>query len=622
MTKTSQDFVLVLDAWDLIVTSVQEINLKNGFDLDNKANNTRLNDFIQDFDANPLEFCSEKTFLKIWKPGITTSALFPRCIRISYQTQQCGPSLKWTNDQDGRPCVYTHGHWINNRSLFPSQDVPGALSTWQAYINVPEGMTVLMSGDTNPEIIDSSSGTDMTTYIYHTDLEVPSSTLALAVGYWEEVEITSRTSIPKGQLPCRLFTPKCHKETASSILCPYVPRCMESAVSLLGPHPFKRLDILIVPASFASLGMASPSLMFLSQSVLSQDGHMLIRVSHELSHSWFGLAIGPCDWHEEWLSEGFATYTEFMIHGPTTQLSEEELKEEREITDYLKYRTLQAELQSTDKDLQMLRKEECDNKRAAYVSNGMNPEKGFLQLHYLKGYFLLRHLEDTVGLQNFKVFLKEFVKRFMHSLIDSMDVIQLFFTMFPNERSVSLSEKTIFCDWLNCPGLPKISVCCDQGSNKMNEEVIELEKKILDCHKIWTKLHWRKRRKLDIESKLHIRKLRQVQVLLLLDRLLESEKIHHDILQHLNKKLMLSSTNADVSHKWCELVIRHNLQEYFEDIRHFLVHHQAMGVYLFGELIISRDKAQRNLTENVFTALSDDMEDGVKKVVQSMIYGN
>jgi hypothetical protein len=47
-----------------------------------------------------------------------------------------------------------------------------------------------------------------------------------------------------------------------------------------------------------------------------------------------------------------------------------------------------------------------------------------------------------------------------------------------------------------------------------------------------------------------------------------------------------------------------------------------MGVYILGELIISRDKVQRKLAENVFTALSDDMEDGVRKVVQSMIYGN
>lgn len=48
-------------------------------------------------------------------------------------------------------CVYTHGHWVNNRSLFPSQDVPEALATWQAYITVQQGLTVIMSGDQEPQ---------------------------------------------------------------------------------------------------------------------------------------------------------------------------------------------------------------------------------------------------------------------------------------------------------------------------------------------------------------------------------------------------------------------------------------------------------------------------------------
>ena len=41
---------------------------------------------------------------------------------------------------------------------------------------------------------------------------------------------------------------------------------------------------------------------------------MLIRLSHEISHSWFGLVIGALDWTEEWLSEGFATFAEDHIH--------------------------------------------------------------------------------------------------------------------------------------------------------------------------------------------------------------------------------------------------------------------------------------------------------------------
>ena len=41
---------------------------------------------------------------------------------------------------------------------------------------------------------------------------------------------------------------------------------------------------------------------------------MMIRIAHEVSHSWFGLVICALDWTEEWLSEGFATFVEDYIH--------------------------------------------------------------------------------------------------------------------------------------------------------------------------------------------------------------------------------------------------------------------------------------------------------------------
>lgn len=46
-----------------------------------------------------------------------------------------------------------------------------------------------------------------------------------------------------------------------------------------------------------------------------------------------------------------------------------------------------------------------------------------------------------------------------------------------------------------------------------------------------------------------------------------------------------------------------------------------MGVYLFGELILSGDKEQRKLAENCFRHIADGMEDGVYRTVHLMVYG-
>ena len=64
----------------------------------------------------------------------------------------------------------------------------------------------------------------------------------------------------------------------------------------------------------------SPSLLFLSQSLLCPDGSMRVRVAHELCHTWFGIVIGPLDWTEEWLTEGFCTYLEDLLHAQVLQV--------------------------------------------------------------------------------------------------------------------------------------------------------------------------------------------------------------------------------------------------------------------------------------------------------------
>ncbi|MEQ2265598.1 hypothetical protein XENORESO_009705 [Xenotaenia resolanae] len=72
------------------------------------------------------------------------------------------------------------------------------------------------------------------------------------------------------------------------------------------------------------------------------------------------------------------------------------------------------------------------------VKHALNPDKTFMQVHYLKGYFLLRFLASEVGDQQLIDFFRVFVKKYHGQLVLSQDFLQMFLITFPHmERYVS-----------------------------------------------------------------------------------------------------------------------------------------------------------------------------------------
>ena len=55
-------------------------------------------------------------------------------------------------------------------------------------------------------------------------------------------------------LPCRLIGCENLIENVLDFWNLYIPLCLESAYELLGPHPFQKLDIVIVPRCYSGLG--------------------------------------------------------------------------------------------------------------------------------------------------------------------------------------------------------------------------------------------------------------------------------------------------------------------------------------------------------------------------------
>ncbi|KAM7391448.1 hypothetical protein PAMP_022137 [Pampus punctatissimus] len=137
-------------------------------------------------DGGSLHFYTDRWSLQVRKRGASSPQEFPHILRISYETMPAGGSVRWTKDQDNRVCVYTAGSPINNRALFPCQEPPVAMSTWQTTVRAPSECVVLMSGEEQAVPIEDQDPCFLI-WNYYVTMPMPASTFTLAVGHWHQV---------------------------------------------------------------------------------------------------------------------------------------------------------------------------------------------------------------------------------------------------------------------------------------------------------------------------------------------------------------------------------------------------------------------------------------------------
>ncbi|GBN02963.1 Aminopeptidase O [Araneus ventricosus] len=445
--QTDRGFVLILDCHKILVKEVIELQFSPELFMPFKFRPSSLTA------GEYLCFEVIDWSLKIWKNNKTCKCCFPKVIRISYETIPSCPSVLWVNDQNGNPSVFSYGAFINNRALFPCQEPPVAMATWEAVVSITDPMVALMSGDEEPEVTHDKG---FTHFYYSTKKVLPLSTLCLAIGTWQEYLVPLEN---KNGPKCRMFACSKLLDKAIQEFSHYIPQCLKASHELLGPYPFPRIDFLVVPPSFSSLGMASPNLVFLSQSLLAGDKSLCSRISHEVSHGWFGLSIGALDWTEEWLSEGFATFLEDVLHAKTAKMSPEDSKQYFELKALIRRKALLDEIENTQDDLQILRpshgednKHVVDGVNVTVLKNGQNPIKGFIQVHYIKGCFLLKYLSNLIGMQPFMNFLKMYTIKYEGQLVTCKEFLAFFLSSFPSLNQ-SFSVEYIYENWLHNSGV-------------------------------------------------------------------------------------------------------------------------------------------------------------------------
>nr|XP_023483418.1 aminopeptidase O isoform X6 [Equus caballus] len=532
----SEDFLLVLDCCDLSVLKVEEVDVAAVPGIEKFARSPTLtvvseelrNQIIRELVTLPadrwreqLDYyarcsqapgCGELLFdtdtwsLQIRKTGTQAATDFPHAIRIRYRTKPQGRSVTWTSDQSGRPCVYTMGSPINNRALFPCQEPPVAMSTWQATVRAAASFVVLMSGENSAKPTQLHEG--CSSWHYYVTMPMPASTFTIAVGSWAEMkpetclsnDLATERSLSSSEadfryvgvcghmeypcrfqnasattqeiIPHRVFAPVCLKGACQETLLRLIPPCLSAAHSVLGTHPFSRLDVLIVPANFPSLGMARPN------------------------------------------------------------------KEETGCV---------------------------SDSGSSVIKHGLNPEKAFMQVHYLKGYFLLRFLAKRLGDDTYFSFLRKFVHTFHGQLILSQDFLQMLLENIPEEKRLELSVENIFRDWLESSGIPQplqrergAAAACGLA-RRVSAEVAK-----------WIRVNRRPRKRKRRETEEVFEKLLPDQLVWLLECLLEQKTLKPRTLQSLERTYHLPEQDAEVRHRWCELVVKHRYTKAYKDVERFL----------------------------------------------------
>nr|XP_038026215.1 aminopeptidase O isoform X5 [Anas platyrhynchos] len=672
----NEDFLLVLDCCDLSVLKVEEVDVAAVSGIEKFTRSAKLTDVSKELAnlrnqivhelvtlpsdrwkeqlyyytcCSQAPGCGELLFatgtwsLEIRKSGIRTPADFPHAIRIQYKTKPEGRSVTWTTDQSGRPCVYTMGSPINNRALFPCQEPPIALSTWQASVRTAASFVVLMSGENSAEPVQLQEG--IMSWYYYVTMPMPASTFTIAVGCWQEVkqsftpavQTNNEFSLPCSQadfrwheescghveypcrfqspaarlqrvIPYRVFAPWCLMKCCEEHLLQLIPQCLSAAYTTLGTHPFSRLDVLIVPSNFSSLGMASPHIIFLSQSVLPGGRHLCgTRLCHEIAHAWFGLAIGARDWTEEWISEGFATFLEDVFWARAQQLSHDEEKAQQELKALLRWRRLRDEVQNSEEELQVLR-------------SGLTVESIFTNWLDSSGIpKVLFLIEDPIDCRTAASSIAQKLK--LHSYCCKMLNWLPEMKDFSGILLLSMSLKMSLASFLQSTLKSQIrKPLLEEGETWKESRLVqqvsgEVTKWIRTNQRI--RKSGKKKRRQDEGT---FQKLLPDQLVLLLEYLLEEKTLCPRTLQGLEKTYQLRDQDAEVRHRWCELVVKHKYVPAYGDVEKFLREDQAMGVYLYGELMVNEDAKQQELAYKCFAAAREQMDVSSAKVVAEMLF--
>ena len=347
--------------------------------------------------------------------------------------------------QDGKDqmLIATQFESHHAREVFPCIDEPEAKATFDLTLITPTGETAIANTPVKTqEINDATVRT-----VFETSPKMSTYLLAFAYGPMAYVEGRSKS----GLLVRSYATP------ANAKLLDYSLRAAIRSVEFFEdyfgvPYPLAKLDLLALP-DFSSAAMENWGLITFRESVMLVDPthtgietkqQVVLVITHEVAHQWFGNLVTMRWWDDLWLNESFANLMEYRaadaIH-PEWKIWQQFINTEMNMAP---------------------RRDSLPNVQPVRTKVNQPDELGALfdpAIVYAKGGNILNMLRNFIGEPAFRTGLKLYFQKHAYG---STTVDDLWAAL---SESSQLNVAQIMDPWLNRPGYPVVEVDWTPGTD-------------------------------------------------------------------------------------------------------------------------------------------------------------
>ncbi|MCX4399455.1 M1 family metallopeptidase [Streptomyces sp. NBC_01005] len=204
----------------------------------------------------------------------------------------------WIETDDGSTAL---GQQSGSMTWFPGNHHPSDKATYDITVTVPKDE----DGDpydviSNGELITEEDKGKTVTRHWRTEEPMASYLAHVSIGYFETHKGRTDDDVP-------VYVAIDPDEAEDSADVPdLVPEIVDWAGKRFGPYPFSSTGAVVDHLPGLDYALETQTKPYFGE---APDEALLV---HELAHQWFGNSVTPREWKDLWLSEGLATYAEWL----------------------------------------------------------------------------------------------------------------------------------------------------------------------------------------------------------------------------------------------------------------------------------------------------------------------